>query len=252
MIIANLAYFTWRQGWISNFLPSVQVVIEEPAQPAFIQARNRLSLLSETPGAFNNTGEEELTNTPLNSIVAEVASDFDQYQGDNSQQDQRQPWCGLLRGFVEESLARQFMDGLSPGLGTATLSAYEEAVSSTWWVHMPAFESEAVALTMLRELQDKNIDSYYMRTGDLRGGISLGVFSREESARTAQAQIARLGYPTSIAEVFRMEERFAVALALLDETSLESPEWLDLLSVSEGLELAENSCEMIAPTSQFP
>jgi hypothetical protein len=105
---------------------------------------------------------------------------------------------------------------------------------------------------MLEELQDNSIDSYYMRSGELKGGISLGVFSRQESALTAQSQLARRGYATSIAEVFRVESRPVLQLRLPGESYLESPEWLALMDNRDDLQLTENACEIIAPPPQFP
>ena len=128
----------------------------------------------------------------------------------------------------------------------------EEAVSSTWWVHMPAFATEAEAQAMLRELQDRNIDSYYMRTGEMAGGISLGVYSRQESAGIAQRQLAGQGYATSIREVFRMEERPFVRLELPDGAVRESPEWTAFLAAAGPVELTEFACEPIASENQFP
>lgn len=162
------------------------------------------------------------------------------------------PWCAEAGAFGDRESAEAFVAPLSGLGGSGTVMEREESISSTWWVHMPAFSSEAVATAMLEELQAKNIDSYYMRSGDMAGGISLGVYSRPESALIGQQRLANQGYATSIKEVSRMGARFYVALTLPDAALRETPDWADFLAFAGGVELSEKGCETIAPENQFP
>jgi hypothetical protein len=107
-------------------------------------------------------------------------------------------------------------------------------------------------MDLLAELQGKNIDSYYMRSGEMAGGISLGVFSREASAAIAQRQLADRGYATSVREVARMGERHYVALRMADDALRQAPEWTAFLGRARGIEVLENACETIASESEFP
>jgi cell division protein FtsN len=157
------------------------------------------------------------------------------------------PWCAQAGVFADRPAAQSFVSGLEALGGSGQIEAREEPVSSTWWVHMPAFSSEAVALERLQELQGKGIDSYYMRSGEMAGGISLGVYARQEGALIAHQQLADQGYATSIREVFRMGERLYVRVALPDAALREAPEWTDFLGKAAGIEVRENACETIAP-----
>jgi hypothetical protein len=258
VLLANLAYFAWREGWTGDWFPAPVVESEVPVEPAFEQAPRRLVLLQELPG----TAPEDLDPVPVATPQVPAGSETPLATVETvaivvEPQTEpvpvaAQPWCGQLSGFADEAAANAWLTSLPAGQGEGEVTIVEVPVSSTWWVHMPAFESEAVALRTLEELQDNSIDSYYMRSGQLRGGISLGVFSRQESALTAQAQLARRGYATSIAEVFRMEDRPVLQLRLLDAAWLQSPQWQDLVASQPDLQVAENACEIIAPTSQFP
>jgi cell division septation protein DedD len=251
ILLANLAFFAWREGYTGDLLPQPAVYTEIPAVPAFEQAEHRLLLLQELPGA----GDQSVavaTTPPEGTVEPEDEASLPTPPLETGEPVQSMPWCGELTGFAGNEAVSAFLAALPADQVSASVESREMPVSSTWWVHMPAFESETVALRMLEELQDNNIDSYYMRSGDLKGGISLGVFSRRESALTAQAQLARRGYATSIAEVFRMEERPVLKLRIADAGFLESIQWQDLLAGQDGPVLAENACEIIAPPSQFP
>ena len=258
IILANLGYLAWRQGWIADFLPPPVSVTQAPRMPAFVPAERQLQLLSETQNSTADRNPDQPQEQPLeqqsNALLEEQVVEAPSLQADSVLPEPRLvlPWCGQISGFADEAAANALLAQLPQEQLTVTLESAEVPVSSTWWVHMPAFESEAVALRMLEELQDNNIDSYYMRSGDLQGGISLGVFSRQESALTAQAQLARRGYATSIAEVFRMEDSYSLRLQLEDAALLQSEQWQQLLAGHDGLVLAENACEIIAPTNQFP
>jgi hypothetical protein len=292
LLLANLAYLAWRQGWL----------FEQPAVPGvvdgtnFQQAGQRLMLLAELPqerlelmsslaeaqAARAGAGQElqlvqqEITEVAgeIGEIQAQVAENQAQSAGaqqalldtlDAAIEEQVAspaplgnsalpvtPWCASAGVFADRQAAERFANSLEMlGVG-GVIESREGAVSSTWWVYMPTFASEAAAMEMLGELQAKNIDSYYMRSGDMAGGISLGVFSYEESALIAQRQRAEQGYDSSIREVVRLGERLYVALTMPDATLRQTPEWTAFLASAEGVEVIENACETIASENEFP
>lgn len=290
LILANLGYLAWQQGWVFERPEPVDV----GEQPAFQPAGQTLTLLNELPQARLDLMDSLARSR---TVRADAAQDLEQLRGDidavageiseNQQQlaqDQARstevqqallttldaavaeaqaeieaspeavpdaapalPWCAQAGVFADRPAAESFVNSLENLGGSAEIQAREEPVSSTWWVHMPAFSSEAVALERLQELQARGIDSYYMRSGEMAGGISLGVYSRQESALIAQQQLADRGYATSIREVFRMGERLYVRVRLPDATLREAPEWAGFLASAGGIEVLENACETIAP-----
>lgn len=74
------------------------------------------------------------------------------------------------------------------------------------WVHIPPLADRSAALQMLRELQQRKIDSYVVTQGELAEGISLGLFRNEDSARQLMAKVESLGYGVTIKEVTRGEK----------------------------------------------
>ena len=71
----------------------------------------------------------------------------------------------------------------------------------SYWVHIRPFSSYSLARTRLEELQARRIDSYIIAKGELRGGISLGLFKRLASAHELMEKMTSYGYPSQMREV---------------------------------------------------
>ncbi len=85
-----------------------------------------------------------------------------------------------------------------------------------------------------------------MRTGELAGGISLGVFSRQKSAEVAQSELDQRGYQSIIKEIPRYVSKAYVTLSAPDAGLIESTAWRAFLAAKTKLEVTENLCETIA------
>ncbi len=294
MILMNLGFLVWQQGWLLPSEPKQEIAVVT----AFQQATQSLLLLSELPQGQLDTMAALVQARSSRSNAAQELEDLQQEIvavegkigevqveiGENQEQSAAvqgamlgaldaaiaefdpEPilelapeaaitpvlWCAEAGVFGDRESAEAFVAPL-PGMGASGMVVErEEPISSTWWVHMPVFSSEEVAATMLKELQDKNIDSYYMRSGDMAGGISLGVYSRPESALIGQQRLADQGYAASIKEVSRIGARFYATLNLPDAALRETPDWADFLASAGGVEVSEKACETIAPENQFP
>ncbi len=279
LLILNAGFLAWQQGWLFEREIQSPGVIRAP----FRQAPQALVMLSEIPAAQRelmdqisaseqraasarqqlDEAEEEVAEVrddlavPDNSPASDeqglaTAEGAPEGAGGETMAEPALPWCATAGVFADEVAARAYIAGLEELGGKGVMESRRESVSSVWWVHLPAFASEAEARRMLAELQDKGIDSFYMADGELAGGISLGVFSREASAKTAQAQFAARGYTASIAEVDRLGIRLYVAVELPDATLLASPEWAAFQASGAGLQVTEKLCEVIAPENVFP
>lgn len=288
LLLTNLGYLIWQQGWFARQEP---LVADE--KPGFQQAEQGLVLLSELAperlalmdslaqartarqGAQDQLQQLQEEVAAVEGQIGEVQEELQQDQERSTEVQQALldtldaavvtaddasgasvvapvPWCAMVGAFADPKAATDFVNSL-PALGAeGVVVLRQEPVSSTWWVHMPAFASEALAREMLAELQAKNIDSYYMRSGEMAGGISLGVYSRRESALIAQQQLADQGYATGLREVFRTGDRPYVQVNMADGARREAPEWRAFLSSAGAAEVSENACETIASENQFP
>lgn len=279
LVLTNLAYFGWNQGWLRELaagsprisVPAPATVAPQPIEqaPAGLtlvselteSERERLLLpaqtsVAETPAAAAPTdlplfieetalGPENVEETPQNQIVEEALERLIQAPAGP-------PWCANLGPFAEASQAEALIPSLTALGLRAELHTDTVPVSSTFWVYMPAFATEDEARRMLAELQERNIDSYYMRNGEFPGGISLGVFSRRASAETVRESLAAQGYTAQIGEVFREEPRSSLALRAPDEGVVKAPGWADFMAKNAALTLTENVCESVASPTQFP
>ncbi|HBS41623.1 MAG TPA: hypothetical protein DEA26_03000 [Oceanospirillales bacterium] len=76
----------------------------------------------------------------------------------------------------------------------------EQSTGEKYRVIVPPLPDREQALRILRELQDRSIDSYMINSGDQTNGISLGLFSNQSSAITLQKKMKSLGFNAVIIE----------------------------------------------------
>lgn len=259
LLIANIAYYAWNHGWLSEAPPASEVVVLPSVEPRE-RAPRQLRLIAELSDSerqelgrvadlavLGGNGEAFTPDNPssLQEPVVAGAERSSELQAETEQR-VRTPWCGELGLFVTGEDAEALMSSLVKLGFSVELRSGERPVSSTFWVYMPPFADEAEARRMLAELQVRNIDSYHMRSGQFSGGISLGVFSRRSSAETVQAELARQGYQASIGQVFREEPRSWLVLKAPSVELLEGDAWESLKTDFPAPGLSENVCEIVA------
>jgi hypothetical protein len=154
------------------------------------------------------------------------------------------PWCANGEGSLSAADAGKLVSAVQALGGQADVSVRDVPVSYVWWVYLGGFESEAAASQTLKELQAKKIDSFYMRTGELAGGISLGVFSKEASALTHSAGIQKKGgYQPQIGKVARTQQQNVVEVQLPDDTLQATQQWQQMLAKFPKVKLQEIACK---------
>lgn len=255
LLLLNLVWFAWQQG----LLPLGEVARPLVRTP-FQQAPQRLLMVSELPPEQRALMEEIAESRQRSAeaearmaeVVQEIAVTQEQLPPQEPDLPEITPWCAIIGPFSESAEAEDWLAGLVEVGGEGVVEERDEPVSSTWWVHTPPLPGEPEARLLLAELQSKGIDSYYLRDGQLAGGISLGVFSRQESARLAQEQLGRQGYRTEITQIFRNGQRYYIDMRLPDSGLLETPQWLALRGGGNALQPTEKTCEVIARQNQFP
>ena len=118
--------------------------------------------------------------------------------------------------------------------------------TANYRVYMPPFNSENASSQILADLQENDIESFIITTGNLSGGISLGLFSQEILALGLQERLAAQGFATSIQVIATTNHDIWVTIEGLSQELLEGSELLDLLSEGLELEVIEKPCETIA------
>ncbi len=70
-----------------------------------------------------------------------------------------------------------------------------------YWVYIEPLESRKAAIIRLKELQVRKIDSYLIAQGELRNGISLGLFRNIDSAERMQQRRIEQGFEAKTREI---------------------------------------------------
>lgn len=154
--------------------------------------------------------------------------------------------CTLVGSFSSKEKAVSFVQKLS-GLG-ATAKVKNLLVSSTvgYWLHLPPLSSRKELLRRLSELQRQGVDSYVIPDGDLKNGISLGMFSEKNRALSLKTTISDLGYEPEVAEVPREKREVWVFLLQGESAKIGDETWSELLSGKELLQKQQNLCSDVA------
>jgi len=154
--------------------------------------------------------------------------------------------CLFLGGFDEESVALAIEQRLLSLDIESQVKNVDEAAGVDYWVYLPPLVSRQASLRQLRELQSRNIDSYIITVGDLANGISLGIFSRRDSAESVVARLNDVDYAASIRELPRTHRRYWVQVAKGQQHLLSDTLLGDLISDFPELEHRQMPCSTIA------
>ncbi|EWC38944.1 SPOR domain-containing protein [Pseudomonas stutzeri] len=126
---------------------------------------------------------------------------------------QAEDTCLFLGGFDEERAAASLEQRLLSLDVQSDLQVVDTAGSVDYWVYLPPLASRQASLRQLRELQSRSIDSYIITVGDLANGISLGIFSRKDSAEGVVARLREVDYVALMRELPRMHRKYWVRVA---------------------------------------
>lgn len=154
--------------------------------------------------------------------------------------------CLFLGGFEGESVALALEQRLLSLDIDAEVQSVDEPAGVDYWVYLPPLVSRQASLRQLRELQSRNIDSYIITVGDLSNGISLGIFSRKDSAESVVARLRGVDYMALIRELPRTHRRYWVRVAGVNQHLLSNSLLSDFARDFPELEHRQMQCSSIA------
>lgn len=163
--------------------------------------------------------------------------------------------CVLLGPLADAELAGAGLERLADQGVQAALTWREQVERREYWVYLPAASVSGSAQALVNRMQAQGMDSFLILDGELRGSISLGIFSRHASARRLQERRREQGHEADIHEVFRR-----VRTAWVELEPLSSSRWQGqreaileaLRAVAKGeLEVRERRCEDVASTDRL-
>lgn len=185
LIIVNVFYFVWSQQGFSGDQQAAQVGQSEAA------GIGRVELLSEVlPEVASQAAEAQVDTLPVEEL--------------------------LLGGFSGEDTALKLQQRLLSLDIESEIVALDSQVDIEYWVYLQPLPSRQASVRQLQELQARKIDSFLITQGDLANGISLGMFSREDSAQGVVGRLSAAGYEPLIRPVERLQRLYWV---LIDSTA---------------------------------
>lgn len=130
-----------------------------------------------------------------------MLKEFAQLQGDTDSAPKL--WCHALGPFEKESNAKQMEVKLVQEGFPVNLHRSTEAKKKGYWVLLPPYDDFAKAKSVANTLKSEHKikDLFIVTTGEMKNGISLGVFSRFELAYRRQNDINTRGFTAAVEEV---------------------------------------------------
>ena len=230
LVFANLGYFAWGSFQESKSDYQVNPVTAEVAETG-----RRLVLLSESKSVSSVKEKTTVVSKPLSDTKE---------QNDTAQ-------CLALGPFQNPDIVDQVQQRLfSLGIGSRE-RADQNSEAADYWVHIPPLAGRDAAIRLLRELQAQKFDSFVITQGELSNGISLGLFSKYDSAKTVRRRLMNAGYPVEIKTLSRQPESWWLELNSGAEEKLDDYFWDELVKRVPGIKKAKKSCKGIATTTEF-
>ena len=94
-------------------------------------------------------------------------------------------------------------------------------VKEELWVYLPPMSNKKQAIRKLKELQKREIDSFIITEGELANGISLGLFSKQESVDRLLVSLKKKKIKAQIKPLKRMRNQFWVTSPVNKQFSMD-------------------------------
>ncbi|KKM62700.1 hypothetical protein LCGC14_1519020 [marine sediment metagenome] len=107
------------------------------------------------------------------------------------------------------------------------------------------------ALAQLSLLQDRGIDSFLLTQGNLKGSLSLGIFSREDYAQARMAQLQVFGYDVQIEQVEKFDSEYLVRVDSLARRLVDQSLLARLKTDFPDLQHQYHSCPRVGAPSEL-
>lgn len=205
--------------------------VEAETESVSRQVSSENEAVKEEPVEEQGVGEEIAVAKPGAEIVPATAQE-----------------CIDLGPFSEVISARQVKLRLSSLDIPANIETRKIAIDPVYWVYLEPSENRGKALALLRELQNKRIDSFLISEGEFANGISLGFFRQQSSADELQQKRIEQGYDAKIRIKERYKDRFWLTLSAESAAKFSDSLMSKLLSEYNYLQKKENSCDRVAST----
>lgn len=224
LLLCNAVYFVWQHNLNASSGVDARTQIAAPA------GGEQLVLLRERKGVGVSTEKGLAAANTADRAVA---------------------ICHMIGPFKEKISAHQVQDRLRAL--DITVNTYQVNIPDRpdFWVYLGPMRSRKEALDVLRELQNKKIDSFLIGDGDLVNGISLGFFTKEPLAQAVLKQRREQGYDAKLRAVPRFTQELWEVFAADHYAKFSDELWQQIKAGTQGVELRKNSCDLIASAEKL-
>mgnify|MGYP000131898967 CR=1 FL=1 len=153
--------------------------------------------------------------------------------------------CDLLGPIKHKKEADHILSGLDEDASLIRKITKEKVMAPGYWVYLEVSDDNSAASELVK-LKAKNIDSFVIISGKLKGHISLGVFENIDLAKQMVKDIAKNDIILDIAEIMKKEKEYW--LLLPSDYAAENKEKFDeiLASTQYDQEMRQISCKSVA------
>jgi len=211
LLMMNIFYFVWSQQQLPSLAQSVS------SFTLYDGEKDKIRLLGEVEG---------LKGLPAAGVRL----------ADNER-------CLFLGGFEHQADAMALEQRLLSLDIMSKVHEREDEAGVDYWVYLAPLSSREAALRQLKELQLRAIDSYLITQGDLANGISLGIFSRHDSARSVQQRMRSIGYAAELRELRRTSRTYWLQVPSRSGSVIGDDLLVRLAKDFSGLQQQQDTCE---------
>ena len=206
LLVVNLALVAWFQFSSAAKNP---VQLAENKQPG--PSLNNLEMVK---------GPSKLTSEDLDASLA----------------------CYQIGEFNDKNVADQVLARLKALEIGSTIRPVEREEIKDYWVYLRPFASFQAARKELASLNLQGVDSFIFAEGELRNGLSLGVFSSRVNASKVFERVTELGYNPQIRESFQTITTYHIKLDQQGSAFFNQSIEDTILSRYPGIEVAKAAC----------
>lgn len=224
----NVLVFIWGLAFSGNN----KIVTEVRDSPFPYQGLPELKMLGEV-GDIQAMGER-VAPAPRKPAVFDV-SKID-----------AKTLCEMVGPFKGKTMAEDFISRLAAIDVASSVRDMELPAGPGYWVYLKPLENRRAALRRLAELQARGIDSYVIPKGEFENGISLGMFSQENLAKSRLAEMVAIGLEPYLDTIERTYRETWVMLDPGEERKLSNLTWDRVMEGLNHLERRQNFCLDVA------
>ncbi|MCB1669332.1 MAG: hypothetical protein R3E73_03220 [Porticoccaceae bacterium] len=153
--------------------------------------------------------------------------------------------CSLLGSFMGDAEVESVLGRLGEAGIPAKKVVREVVAREVFWLMITSRGFFGNSGDVLRELQEKKIDSFLIEEGEFVNGISLGVFGSRENAESYRSELVEKGYQPEVVPLPRFESQYWISVPAEDLVKLSDEFWADISALTADSEVIveEASCE---------